>query len=43
MEPTFFSDQTIISVVRVVCVAQAAMRIFKLEEFVAVFARMASA
>jgi hypothetical protein len=35
---TFFADETVIAVVGIVGIAQTAMRVFKLEEFVPVFA-----
>lgn len=39
---TFFANQTVVSVVGVVGISQSSMRVFKLEEFVAMFARMSS-
>ena len=40
---TLFADQTVIAVVRVVRIAQATVRVLKLQELVTVLARMACA
>jgi hypothetical protein len=40
---TFFPDERIISVVGVVGITEPAVRVFKLEEFVTMFARVAGA
>ena len=40
---TFFADQTIIPVVRVVGIAEPSVRVFKFEELVAVLARVSCA
>jgi hypothetical protein len=40
---TFFTDQTVVPVVGIVCVTKTTMRELELEEFVAMLARMPSA
>ena len=40
---TLFPDQTVVTVVGVVCITKSSVTVFEFEEFVAVFSGMASA
>lgn len=40
---TLFPDQTIVTVIGVVCITKSSMTVFEFEEFVAVFSGVASA
>lgn len=42
MVRTLFPDQTIVTVVGVVCITKSSVTVFEFEEFVAVFSRMSS-